>query len=478
MKAEVLIIGGGLGGYVAAIRAAQLGKDVTLVEEDKLGGVCLNIGCIPSKALIHAAGLYRKIPELDPLGISVKGLRLELERLQAWKEGVVTRLREGIARLLAASGVKVIPGRARLIGPDKARVESPGPGSEAEMVEFDHCLLATGSRPLELPALEFDHELVLDSTDALALKSVPEALLVIGGGYIGLELGTLYAKLGSKVTVVEMMDQLLPGTPSELLRPVERRLRELGVQVLLKTKAKALRRGRSGSGAELVVETPEGERGLEAEKILQAVGRRPNTAELGLEEAGVQRTEKGFIKVDEQLRTSNPRIFAIGDVAGPPMLAHKASHEGLLAAEALTGLPTAPFKAVPAVIFTDPEIAYVGLSEAEAQAQAQGRRIAVGRFPFAALGRAVALGPGEAEGFVKVIADAESKAILGVQIVGPEASNLISEAAIAIETGATLEELARTVHPHPTLPEALMEAAFVALERPIHTFTAHRGRGR
>lgn len=460
MKTEVLIIGGGPGGYVAAIRAAQLGREVTLVEEDRLGGVCLNVGCIPSKALIHAAGLYRKIPELDPLGISVEGLRLDIERLQAWKEGIVQRLTSGIAHLLKANGVRVIQSRALIISPREVRVE----GEEREVIEFDHCIIATGSRPLELPALEFDHELVLDSTDALALKSIPEALLVIGGGYIGLELGTLYAKLGSKVTVVEMMDQLLPGTPAESIRPVERRLRELGVQVLLKTKAKALRRGRAG--AELLVQTPEGKRRIEAEKILQAVGRRPNTAGLGLEGARVELTAKGFIKVDEQLRTSNPRIFAIGDVAGPPMLAHKASHQGLLAAEALAGLPTAPFKAVPAVIFTDPEIAYVGLSEAEAKAH--GREIIVGRFPFAALGRAAAMG--EAEGFVKLIAAAESKAILGVQIVGPEASNLISEAAIAIETGATLEELARTVHPHPTLSEALMEAALAGLERPIHIF--------
>ncbi len=462
MKAEFLIIGGGPGGYVAAIRAAQLGRGVVLVEQDRLGGVCLNIGCIPSKALIHAANLYHKIPELSPLGISVEGLRLEVERLRAWKEGIVERLREGIAKLLAANGVRVIHGRARLVGPDKARVESPGP--EAELVEFGHCLLATGSRPLELPGLEFDHELVLDSTDALSLREVPAALLVIGGGYIGLELGTLYAKLGAKVKVVEMMDQLLPGTPAELVRPVERRLRELGVEILLKARAKGLRKGRSG--AELLVETPEGERRIEAERVLQAVGRKPNTAELGLEETEVQLTEKGFIRVDERFRTGNPRIFAIGDVAGPPLLAHKASHEGLLVAEALTGGAKVSFRAVPAAIFTDPEIAYVGLSEAEAQAQ--GREIIVGRFPFAALGRAAAIG--ETEGFVKLIADAGSKAVLGVEIVGPEASNLIGEAALAVETGATLEDLARTVHPHPTLPEALMEAALAALHRPIHIF--------
>jgi dihydrolipoamide dehydrogenase len=469
VKAELLVIGGGPGGYVAAIRAAQLGRDVTLIEQDRLGGVCLNEGCIPSKALIHAANLYHKIPELSQIGIATEGLRLEVERLRAWKEEVVTRLREGIAKLLSANGVRVVPGRAHFVSQGQVKVE----GAEAETIEFDHCILASGSRPLEIPGLEFDHELVLDSTDALALEEVPQALLVIGGGYIGLELGTLYAKLGSKVTVVEMMNQLLPGTEPELVRPVERRLRELGVEVLLRAKAKGLRRGRSG--AELVAEAPEGEKRLVAEKILQAVGRRPNTAGLGLERAGVELTEKGFIAVDGQFRTSNPRIFAIGDVAGPPMLAHKASHEGIIAAEAIAGLPSAAFKAVPAVIFTDPEIAYVGLGLSEAEAQARARKVLVGRFPFAALGRAAAMG--EAEGFVKVIADGESKVVLGVEIVGPEASSLIAEAALAIEMGATLEDLARTVHPHPTLPEALMEAALAALHRPIHLLP-RKGPGR
>ncbi|HIC96225.1 TPA: dihydrolipoyl dehydrogenase [Candidatus Bipolaricaulota bacterium] len=485
MKTDLLIIGSGPGGYVAAIRAAQLGKEVILVEQDRLGGVCLNVGCIPSKTLIHAANLYHKIPELSSLGISVTDLRLDLGSLRAWKEGIVERLREGIAKLLKANGVMMVQGRASFISREEVRVE----GLEGQTIGFTHCILAAGSRPLELPGLEFDHELVLDSTDALALEleEVPEALLVVGGGYIGLELGTLYAKLGSKVTVVEMMDRLLPGTPSpgELVRPVERRLRELGVEILLKAKAKGLRRGRSGSGGggELVVETPEGEERLEAEKILQAVGRRPNTAGLGLEKAEVRLTEGGFIEVDGQLRTANPRIFAIGDLVGPPMLAHKASHEGLIAAEAVAsaglsgsrsgpGLgPSAPFRAIPAVIFSDPEIAYVGLSEAEAKAQ--GRAVLVGRFPFAALGRAVAMG--ETEGFVKIIADARSRAVLGVEIVGPEASNLIGEAALAVETGATLEDLARTVHPHPTLPEGLMEAARAALERPIHILLRRKG---
>lgn len=461
MKTEVLIVGGGPGGYVAAIRAAQLGKEVTLVEQDRLGGICLNVGCIPSKALIHAANLYHKIPQLESLGISVNDVQIDPEKLWAWKEGVVQRLVDGVARLLRGNGVRVVKGRASFISHNKAKVE----GEEPQALEFKHAIVATGSRPLEIPGLEFDHQLVIDSTDALALEEAPEKLLVVGGGYIGLELSTFYAKLGSEVTVVEMMDQLLPGTGPDLVRVVERRLKRLGVKVFLKTKAKRLKKG--GSGVEVLVETPEGEKKIGAEKVLQAVGRRPHTEGTGLEKLGLQLTEQGFIEVDEQRRTSNPRAFAIGDVAGPPLLAHKASHEGIVAAEAIVGLPSAAdFRAIPAVIFTDPEVACAGLSEGEAQAQ--GYQTVIGKFPFAALGRAVAAE--EADGFVKVTADEASKALLGVEVVGPEASNLISEGALAIEMGATLEDLALTVHPHPTLPEALMEAAAAALHRPIHIF--------
>lgn len=458
---EVLVVGGGPGGYVAAIRAAQLGKDVTLVEKDELGGVCLNVGCIPSKALIYAAYLYEKIKHAEAFGISAKEVQINLERLQAWKESVVKKLTGGVEQLCKGNGVTVIKGKATFVSPKKCLVESEH-GTQA--IEFKDCIIATGSVPMTIPGFEIDGETVIDSTGALALKKLPESLIVIGGGYIGLELGMVYAKFGSRVTVVEMLDNLLPGTDSELVRLVARKVKELQMDVYLKSQAKELKKGKDG--AQLTVQTPEGEKGLEAEKVLVSVGRKPNTLpELGLERLGLQPDSKGFLKTDKQMRTSVPHIYAIGDVAGPPLLAHKASHEGIVAAEAICGLSSAAdWQTVPAVIFTDPEIAYAGLSEAEAQ-QA-GYKTITGKFPFAALGRALTLG--ETDGFIKIIADAETKVVLGVQIVGPEASTLISEAVLAIEMGATLEDLALSIHPHPTLPEGLMEAAEAALGKAIH----------
>jgi len=457
---ELLVIGGGPGGYVAAIRAAQLGIEVTLVEEEELGGICLNHGCIPSKALIYASRLFSRLPHLSEMGIEIEGVKLNMEKLQDWKEDVVKKLNSGVARLLKGHGVQVIKGRASFASPKKVVAESQQ-GTQA--IEFKKCIIATGSRPIELPGLEFDGEVVLSSRHALKLREVPEELVVIGGGYIGLELGTVYARLGSRVTVVEMLDQLLPGTDLELVRVVERRLKRLGVKVHLSSKAKGLKRGKDG--AKLTLESPKGELELEAERVLLSVGRRPNTENLGLERAGVELGDGGFIRVDEGLRTSNPDIYAIGDVVGGPMLAHKASHEGLAAAAAAAGKPAgADWLAVPAVIFTDPEIAYVGLSEK--QAKEEGYEPMVGRFPFAALGRA--LTTGETEGFVKIIADKKTQLVLGVEIVGPEASNLISEAALAIELGARLEDIALTIHPHPTLPESLMEAAEAAMGKAIH----------
>ncbi|MDW8141365.1 MAG: dihydrolipoyl dehydrogenase [Candidatus Bipolaricaulota bacterium] len=464
---EVLVVGGGPGGYVAAIRAAQLGKDVTLVEKENLGGVCLNVGCIPSKALIYAAYLYKKIQHAEEFGISVKDVQVNLERLQAWKESVVQKLTGGVKQLCEGNGVSVIKGKATFISQKKCLVESEH-GTQA--LEFKDCIIATGSVPMIVPGLEIDGEIVLDSTGALALKKLPESLIVIGGGYIGLELGMVYAKFGSRVTVVEMLDTLLPGTDPELTRLVVRKARELKMEVHLKSQAKELKRGKSG--AQLTVQTPEGEKKLEAEKILVSVGRKPHTPpDLGLEKLGVQPDAKGFLKTDKQMRTGVPHIYAIGDVAGPPLLAHKASHEGLVAAEAICGHKSAAdWQTVPSVIFTDPEIAYAGLSESEAQ-QA-GYKTITGKFPFAALGRALTLG--ETDGFIKIIADAETNVVLGVQVVGPEASTMISEAVLAIEMGATLEDLALSIHPHPTLPEGLMEAAEAAMGKAIHILMPKR----
>lgn len=457
---ELLIIGGGPGGYVAAIRAAQLGVETTLVEKEELGGICLNHGCIPSKALITASTLYHKIPELKEMGIEAKSVKVDPVKLQEWKGGVVTKLTTGVGQLLEHHGVQVIRGKAAFTGPKGVHVEGE---DSAQSVDFKHAIIATGSRPVELRGFEFDGELVLGSRQALQLDKIPERLLVIGGGYIGLELGTVYAKLGSEVTVVEMMEQLLPGTDPELVQVVERRLEKLGVEVHLKSKAKELKKGKGG--AQVVVETPAGEKTLEAEVVLQSVGRRPHTEELRLAKANVETTDEGFIDIDESLRTTNSNIYAIGDVARGPMLAHKASHEGMVAAGLIAGDATgADWLTVPAVIFTDPEIAYAGLTEAEAREQ--GYDLLVGKFPFTASGRALSMN--ETEGFVKVVADENSEVVLGVQLVGPEASTMISEAALAIEMGARLEDLALTVHPHPTLPESLMEAAEAAMGQAIH----------
>jgi len=460
MGTQLLVIGGGPGGYVAAIRAAQLGLETTLVEREEVGGVCLNHGCIPSKALIHGAALAHRIPQLKELGIEVKGLKVNAAKLQEWKQGVVRKLTSGVEQLLKANGVQILKGTAVFQSPKKVLVESEH-GTQA--IEFKHCILATGSRSIELPGFEFDGEVVLSSRHALQLSEIPEALVVIGGGYIGLELGTVFAQLGSKVTVIEMMEQLLPGTDPELVRAVERRLQALGVEVHTQSKATSLKKGKSG--AKLTAETPKGEIALDADKVLVCVGRKPNTQDLGLEQAEIELDERGFVKVDEQLKTTNPRVWAIGDVAGPPMLAHKASHEGLVAAELIAGKPSGPdWQAVPAVIFTDPEIAYVGLTEREAKEQ--GYDVITGRFPFTALGRALTMD--ETDGFVKIVADESTHVVLGVQIVGPEASTLIGEATLAVEMAARLEDVALTVHAHPTLPEAIMEAAEAALGQPIH----------
>ncbi|MDI3316303.1 MAG: dihydrolipoyl dehydrogenase [Bacillota bacterium] len=489
--AELLVIGGGPGGYVAAIRAAQLGLDVTLVEAGEVGGVCLNVGCIPSKALISAADLFARARQAETMGLLFEGARVDLGRLQDWKAGVVRQLTGGVRQLLQGNGVRLVHGRARLLGPGRARIEPvagaggvagagagagagtavvPPQGSE---IAFRQAVLATGSRPAALKVLPFDGRWVLDATGALALRELPAELVVVGGGYIGIELGTVYAKLGSRVTVVEALPEILGGVGRSLVTVVERQLRKLGVTVHKGAQLLGGEPPAGGSGAgRVAVRLADGrEVAIPAEKVLVSVGRRPNSEELGLESVGLSTDEKGFLPVDGQRRTRAAGIFAIGDLAGGPLLAHKASHEGIVAAEAAAGRPTVfEPRAVPAVIFSDPEIATAGLTEEEARAQ--GIEPVSARFNFAANGRA--LGEARGEGFVQLVADASDHALLGVQIVGPDASSLIAEGVLAIEMGATLEDLALTIHAHPTLPETLMEAAALGLGQPIHTLLRRR----
>lgn len=459
-EVDLLVIGAGPGGYVAAIRGAQLGLKTLLVDKDnRLGGECLNYGCIPSKTLIHTANLVHKARHAADMGIEFSNLRVNMKKLQAWRQSVVDRLNRGIAQLCKANGVDVMFGVASFLDPQRVRIT----GETTEEVQAGSIIVATGSRPIELPTFRFDGTHIISSREALELEVGPRDLVVIGGGVTGLEMGTYFAKLGTKVTVIELLDQILPGTDPEVARIVARSLKRLGVEVHVSSKAK----GWKEEGGRLVVsaETPDGSIEVPADHVLVTVGRRPSTEGLNLEASGVRADERGFIVVDREMRTNVRHIFAIGDVTGMPFLAHKASKEGIVAAEVAAGRPAAAdWQAMPWAIFTDPQVATVGLDEAAARAK--GFEVRVGKVPFAAIGRALA--QGETEGFVKVVMDGKTDALLGVQIVGPDASDLISELALAIEMGATVEDLALTIHPHPTLPEAIMEAAEAALGRAIH----------
>ena len=458
-QTDVLVIGAGPGGYVAAIKLAQLGKKVLLVDKDKLGGECLNYGCIPSKALISAANTVHKARKAADVGITFQDVRVDMAKLQQWKGAMVSGMTRGIASLEKGNGVEFVQGTARFTGPKEAELKT---ASGEETVQFQNAVIATGTRPIAIPGFAFDGRLILGSKEALDLTEVPPRLLVIGGGVIGLEIGTFFAKLGSRVTVVEMMPQLLPGIELDLVQPVARGLAKLGVEVHLESKASRWSE-RDGALA-VAVQTPQGEKEIVADKILLSVGRAPVTDGLGLEAAGIEKTPRGYVKVDAQYRTSAPHIHAIGDVTGLPLLAHKASKEGILAALSIAGEEPEALGAVPWAVFTDPEVAFVGQTEAEAKEQ--GRETSVGRFPFAASGRAVS--SRDADGFVKVIAEKGSGRLLGVGIVGPSASDLIGEACLALKLKATAHDLASTIHPHPTLPEALMEAAEASMGQAIH----------
>ncbi len=459
-ETDLVVIGGGPGGYVCAIRASQLGVKTILVEKGRLGGECLIAGCIPSKSLISVARAYDKAREGAKFGIRATELSVDVAALQSWKAGVVAALETGVATLLRGNKVEVVKGLAELTGPHTVNVETE---SGIVGIQAKNVVIATGSSTIQLPGLEFDGSLVIGSKEALELKTLPKKMLIVGGGYIGLEIACMYQRLGSQVVVVELMDQLLPGTETDLVRYVQKSLERRGAAIYLKSKVASIEKRAEGVKAK--VETPTGFVEVEAEVILVSVGRRPFTSGLSLEKIGVEVDAKGFIETDSSMKTSVSGVYAIGDVKGMPLLAHKAQKEGIVAAESIAGLPTvAEWKAIPWVIFTDPEISGVGLTEN--QAVDAGYLVKKVRFPFAALGRALAAG--ETDGFVRIISEEKSGVVLGVQIVGPEASDLISEAALAVEMGATLDDLALTIHPHPTLPEALMEAAESGVGRPIH----------
>lgn len=465
-QADVVVLGAGVAGYVAAIRLAQLGKKVTVIERAELGGVCLNRGCIPSKALIYAGTMFEKIQHSEDMGITVKGAALDMKKLVAWKGTVVKKLTGGVGGLLKANGCEVIAGDAKFTSPKALEVKT---SSGTDTINFNQAIIAAGSRPAKLPGFEVDHDLVLDSTSALDQTNLPDTMLCIGGGYIGLELGTFYAKAGTKVTVVEAGPGLLGGVDPELSNVVKKNLEKRKVELKIGVGVKSM--AKKGKKAEVTF--ADGTKGT-YDKVLVTIGRSPNSDGIGLEKTGVKLDSKGFILIDAQRRTNVPHLYAVGDIAGQPLLAHKGSKEGMIAAEALAGKKVAyDVLGMPAVIFTDPEIATVGLTDAEAKQK--GFTTQVGRFPFVANGRSLSMN--ESDGFVKMIGDAKTGRLLGVHIVGPEASNLIAEATLAIEMGAQVEDLALTVHAHPTLPETLMEAAEATLGHAIHIFQRKPGAG-
>jgi dihydrolipoamide dehydrogenase len=453
MHVPLVVLGGGPGGYAAAFLAADLGMPVALVERDeRLGGTCLLRGCIPSKALLHVGRVLAESREMEDWGIHFQKPTLDLAALRARKEKVIATLTGGLATLARRRNVTLVRGNARFTGSGTLEVTEPTGGTTT--LTFDHCILASGSRPTRIPAFDIGSERVMDSTGALELRDVPETLLVVGGGYIGLEMGTVYAELGSKVSVVELTDTLLPGADRDLVKPLQQRLEKLFAAIHLRTKVTRLED--TGAAVRVHFEGPDGPFTQEFSRVLVAVGRRPNSDGLGLEHTRAVVNAKGFVEVDDRQRTADPQILAIGDVCGDPMLAHRASHQGKVAVEALHGEPAvfAP-RAIPAVVFTDPEIAWAGLTEQEAAAA--GRVVEVSRYPWAASGRAHALG--RTDGLTKILLDPETDAVLGVGIVGPGAGELIAEGVLAIEMGCSARDLVETIHPHPTLGETVAFSA-------------------
>ena len=452
MHVPLVVLGGGPGGYAAAFLAADLGLEVAIIDRDeRLGGTCLLRGCIPSKALLHVGRVLSEAREMEGWGIHFPQPSIDLDALRARKDKVISTLTGGLATLARRRNVTVIHGEARFTGSKSLEVKTAG---GTETVTYDHCILASGSRPARIPAFDIGSPRVMDSTGALELKDVPETLLVVGGGYIGLEMGTVYAELGAKVSVVELTDTLLPGADRDLVKPLQQRLEKLFAGIHMRTKVAKLEE--AGSAVRVHFEGPEGAFTKDFSRVLVAVGRRPNSDGLGIENTGVVVNAKGFVEVDDRQRTADPHILAIGDVCGEPMLAHRASHQGKVAVEVLHGEPAvfAP-RCIPAVVFTDPEIAWAGLTEHEAATA--GKTVEVSRYPWAASGRAHALG--RTDGLTKLLIDPETEAVLGLGIVGAGAGELIAEGALAIEMGCVARDLMETIHPHPTLGETVAFSA-------------------
>ena len=454
-KTNLLVIGGGPGGYAAAFRAADLGQHVTLVEaDDSLGGTCLLRGCIPSKALLHVAELITETREAQTYGLNFGDPKIDLDTLRDWKDNIIKRLSGGLSGLVRQRKVKHITGYAQFESSQSVSIEG---NDDINRVEFDHAIIATGSRPVVIPIFALDTPRILDSTTALDLKEIPKSLLVVGGGIIGLELGSVYAALGSAVTVIEMTDGLIPGADPDLVKPLATRLKQTFSAIHISTRVTHM--DEVNNGIEVHYEGNGQKTSETFSHVLLSIGRRPNTDNIGLENTQLEPNDRGFIPVDAQMRTSDAHIFAIGDAVPGPGLAHKAAHEGKIAAEVLAGEPVAFDSVIPSVVYTDPEIAWVGLTEIEAREQ--NRKVDIVRFPWAASGKANAIG--RIEGQTKLIVDPYTQRILGMGIVGPNAGDLIAEGALAIEMAAVAEDIAHTIHPHPSLAESIGIAAEIHL---------------